>query len=45
VPYRLPQLLEAVGTTARIFVCEGEKDADAIVRAGGIATCNPGGAG
>ncbi len=47
VLYRLPELLEhiAEGRRDTIFIPEGEKDADAIVAAGGIATCNPMGAG
>lgn len=43
VPYRLPELIEARGD--RIFVAEGEKDCDALVRCGLFATCNAGGAG
>jgi hypothetical protein len=30
VPYRLPELLEAVQSGANIFLCEGEKDADNV---------------
>lgn len=45
VLYRLPEVLAAVRDGATVFVVEGEKDADAIVRAGAVATCNPGGAG
>jgi AAA domain len=45
VPYRLPELLDGVKGGHRIYVTEGEKDADAVVRAGGVATCNPNGAG
>lgn len=44
-PYRLPELLEAIGRGERIFVCEGEKDVDALAAAGHAATCNPCGAG
>ena len=44
VPYRLPALVAAPDDAA-IYVPEGEKDADAIVREGEIATCNSGGAG
>ena len=43
VPYRLPELIEAVG--GRIFVAEGEKDVDRLVVWGLFATCNPGGSG
>lgn len=45
VPYRLPELLEAGGEGRRVFVVEGEKDAEALRRAGEAATCNAGGAG
>ena len=45
VPYHLPQLLEAVRAGRVVHVVEGEKDVEAIERAGGVATCNPGGAG
>lgn len=45
VPYRLPELLKAVASGETIHITEGCKDADAIVRAGGAATCNPGGVG
>ena len=45
VPYRLPAVVQAVRDGRRVFVVEGEKDVHAIERAGGVATCNPGGAG
>lgn len=45
VPYHLPQLIAAIKAGTPIYVCEGEKDADAITKAGGVATTNPGGAG
>jgi hypothetical protein len=44
VLYRLPELLEAVAQGVPVWIAEGEKDADALVRAGAVATCNPGGA-
>lgn len=44
VLYNLPLLIEAVGKRI-IFIVEGEKDADAIVKAGGVATTSVGGAG
>jgi hypothetical protein len=44
VPYRLPELLRAA-PYATVFVCEGEKDCDALYERGVIATTNPGGAG
>lgn len=42
VPYRLLELLKAVGT---VYVTEGEKDADRLADLGLNATCNPCGAG
>jgi len=42
VPYKLPQLLESMGT---VWICEGEKDCDTLERHGLTATCNVGGAG
>jgi putative DNA primase/helicase len=45
VLYRLPAVIRAVAAGETIYVCEGEKDVDAIVRAGGEATCSPSGAG
>jgi hypothetical protein len=45
VPYRLPQALQAVAEGKTIWIAEGEKDVEALERAGVTATCNPGGAG
>ena len=45
VPYRLPQVLAAVADGRTVHVVEGEKDVHAVEAAGGIATCNAGGAG
>lgn len=45
VLYRLPEVLAAVERKERIYVCEGEKDADNLAAIGVIATCNSGGAG
>lgn len=44
VPYRLSEIL-ATDPAKPIFVVEGEKDADTLVRLGCAATTNPGGAG
>jgi putative DNA primase/helicase len=44
VLYRLPEVIEAVKAGRRVFVVEGEKDAEALRRKGEVATCNPGGA-
>jgi putative DNA primase/helicase len=45
VLYRLPAVLAAVAAGEAVWITEGEKDADALVRAGLCSTCNPGGAG
>ena len=45
VLYRLPDVLQAIRAGVGIYVCEGEKDVHAVEKAGGVATCNPGGAG
>lgn len=41
VLYRLPEVLKA----QRVWIVEGEKDADNVARLGFCATCNVGGAG
>jgi hypothetical protein len=43
--YRLPTVLEAIARGERVFIVEGEKDADKLCDLGLVATCNPGGAG
>lgn len=43
--YRLPDVLAAIEDGHPIFIAEGEKDVDALVRAGVAATTNPQGAG
>jgi len=45
VLYRLPKIIEAVKDGEIIYVCEGEKDVQALEAAGVTATCNSGGAG
>lgn len=45
VPYRLPELIEAIGLGKTIYIPEGEKDVDALRSSGLTATCNAGGAG
>lgn len=45
VPYRLPQVLEAVKAKRYVFIVEGEKDVATLERLGFTATCNAGGAG
>ena len=45
VPYRLPQMLEAVKDNKTILLVEGEKDCDNLAQLGLTATTFPGGAG
>jgi putative DNA primase/helicase len=45
LPYRLPELIEAIAKGQKVFVVEGEKDVDNLAKAGVTATCNAGGAG
>jgi hypothetical protein len=45
VLYRLPDVLEAVARGRTVYVVEGEKDVEAVRQAGGVGTCNQGGAG
>lgn len=43
--YRLPEVLRAISENQRVYIVEGEKDADRLATLGLVATCNPGGAG
>jgi len=45
VLYRLPLVIEALAADKRVFVVEGEKDADALIDRGQVATTSPMGAG
>ena len=45
VPYKLPELIEAIANDRPIFVVEGEKAVDALSKLGVTATCSPGGGG
>ena len=45
VPYRLPELLEAIALDHRVFIVEGEKDVDTLAGYGITATTNAMGAG
>ncbi|MEN3791835.1 AAA family ATPase [Fulvimarina sp. MAC3] len=45
VPYRLPELMEAIAQERPVFVVEGEKDVDRLAKLGVVATCNSEGAG
>ncbi len=44
VPYRLPDVIEAIALGKPVYVVEGEKDADNLAAQGLTATCNAGGA-
>jgi 5S rRNA maturation endonuclease (ribonuclease M5) len=44
IPYRLPELI-ATPTTAQVYFCEGEKDADTLAKIGFVATTASEGAG
>jgi hypothetical protein len=43
VPYRLPEVIEAIANGHQIIIVEGEKDADNLWKLGIPATCNAGG--
>jgi hypothetical protein len=43
IPYRLPEMIAAVHDV--VFICEGEKDVDALIKRGFVATTNSEGAG
>jgi putative DNA primase/helicase len=45
VPYRLPELLAAIGAGRPVWIAEGEKDVLSLVALGLDATCNAGGCG
>ena len=45
VPYRLPGLIEAIGSEYVVFVVEGEHKVNSLAQWGVPATCNSGGAG
>ena len=45
IPYRLPELIEAVAAGHPIYIPEGEGKVNALREIGIAATCNPGGAG
>lgn len=46
VPYRLPELMEAIASGKSIVIVEGEKDVNNLAEWGSVpATCNAGGAG
>ena len=45
VLYRLPELLAAVKAGETVFIAEGEKDVESLVKHNFAATCNAGGAG
>jgi hypothetical protein len=45
VPYRLSRLLAGIQAGKTVHIVEGERDVHAVEAVGGLATCNPGGAG
>ncbi|OBB51766.1 hypothetical protein A5748_16455 [Nocardia sp. 852002-51244_SCH5132740] len=45
IPYRLPEVLDAIAAGRTIYIPEGEKSVDAAWRSGVAATCNAAGAG
>jgi hypothetical protein len=45
VPYRLPEITEALGLGKPVFIVEGERDVDRLWKIGVLATTNAGGAG
>jgi len=45
VLYRLPEVIECIAAGSTIYLVEGEKDVETLVRLGLCATCNSGGAG
>ena len=45
IPYRLPELIEAIGNGHLIAIVEGEKKVNLLANWGVAATCNAGGAG
>lgn len=45
VPYRLPELVEAIANEHVVFVVEGEKDSDNLWKLGAPSTTNAGGVG
>lgn len=45
VPYRLPELIEAVKKGEVVYLAEGEKDVENLRKQGFAASCNSGGAG
>lgn len=45
VPFRLPEVIEAIGLGRTVFITEGEKGALSLIERGFCATCSPGGAG
>lgn len=45
IPYRLPELIEAIANGQQVYIVEGEKDVENLRALGVVATCNPMGAG
>ena len=45
LPYRLPELLAGIKAGKVVWIVEGEKDVQSLVKLGLVATCNQGGVG
>ena len=45
VPYRLPEVVRAIGERRTVYIAEGEKGVQALESIGLTGTCSPGGAG
>lgn len=43
--YKMPEITAAIAEHRPVYVVEGEKDVETLLRLGHVATCNPGGAG
>src|SRR5262245_58086953 len=44
LPYRLPEVTEAIAQGQRVVIVEGEKDCDSLAKIGIVTSCNSGGA-
>ncbi|WP_254073239.1 phage/plasmid primase, P4 family, partial [Acidisphaera sp. S103] len=45
IPYRLPEVVRAIGSKQTVYIAEGEKGVQALESIGLTGTCSPGGAG
>lgn len=44
IPYRLPELMKAIEQDQTVYIVEGERDVENLIKQGLAATCNSGGA-